>query len=447
MQKTKIVALIVESDHVVAYDEAGKPFKIPAENIPSVDSIVLASQEITEKGFTYIELAADLNMIDEFVLFQKASSRVEFHTVSKRFFDRAYGQVPSTSVKESKRKHRKSLSNLTRSVEEAKELPAEETTVVGVVDKKTIIPAEPLKAQVIHANERKSYKGLENFMVRVSKIVHKRQHSAEDLLTFIQRADLPITDSGDVLAYKRVNSQGNGVYTDCHSGKVTQCVGDTVMMQESMVDANRRNECSQGLHVARLQYLKSFSGNSTLIIRVAPEHFIAVPHGDPNKVRVMAYDIVGVVDTETHHKLAQSNSIKGCTGAEKLIQSLIEGFSPPRKSLVEIGGSKGSNLTITPLKKKNENVAPPVQVDKVKAKAAIIPQDVVNDIKKKQKLEPKAVTKAALSQKEQMMAMVPPANAEDAKTLLAWKKKQKKSWTRLNISDTDAKVIEELAKG
>ncbi|MEL2330844.1 hypothetical protein, partial [Klebsiella pneumoniae] len=86
----------------------------------------------------------------------------------------------------------------------------------------------------------------------------------------------PIADDGCIVIYKLLLKDGPSdhkefSYRDIHSQKVPQSVGTLVCMNESLVDPDRRNECSNGLHVARRQYLGNFSGNVCVLAKVAPE--------------------------------------------------------------------------------------------------------------------------------------------------------------------------------
>lgn len=146
-----------------------------------------------------------------------------------------------------------------------------------------------------------------NFLRRLAPVVESRLHSAEDLMSFIKRSELPLTNDGLIIGYKKVNQKANGMFVDVHSGQIEQQVGSHVWMDVDAVDPSRNRSCSHGLHVANLGYLSGFGGSHTLIVLVDPANFIAVPHGETNKCRVCAYDIIGVM-TASGHKMVESGS-------------------------------------------------------------------------------------------------------------------------------------------
>lgn len=125
-----------------------------------------------------------------------------------------------------------------------------EDTIIAVVGDKIIPGMELIKSQFGRAAKMGSVQGVENFLKRLSTVIESRSHSVEDLLKFMERADLPIADDGTIIIYKVLNKQGDR-YVDCHTGRVQQWVGAYVCMDPSLVDHNRSNECSNGLHVAR----------------------------------------------------------------------------------------------------------------------------------------------------------------------------------------------------
>ena len=158
---------------------------------------------------------------------------------------------------------------------------------------KVVIPqVEKLTKHIKRASDENS-PSVRNFLRRLAPVVKERRHSAEDLMAFIERSDLPLTNDGRIIGYKRVAQGKNNDFVDCHSYQITQNVGDRVWMDIDGVDPSRNNSCSHGLHVANLGYLRHFSGSHTLIVLVDPENFIAVPHRETNKCRVCSYDVIG----------------------------------------------------------------------------------------------------------------------------------------------------------
>lgn len=226
--------------------------------------------------------------------------------------------------------------------------PAKASVVVQVGETKVVIPdVENLKGHMKRASEEKSPSVI-NFLKRLAPVIEARKHSGEDLMKFIQRSEMPLTNDGRIIAYKRVNIQDDEkrIYKDCHTGKVLQQLGSRVVMPVDLVDSSRHHSCSTGLHVCNLGYLGGFSGTNTLIVLVNPEDFIAVPHNEYTKARVCAYDIVGIMDSKGHLHSNSGKSVKE-PSFEALIADLVAGKVMQPFEIVSVGN--GGKTTITPI--------------------------------------------------------------------------------------------------
>lgn len=175
----------------------------------------------------------------------------------------------------------------------------------------TIPNVEHLTNHISRASKENS-PSVREFLLRLAPVIKARKHSGEDLMEFIERSDLPLTDNGMIIAYKRVNIDDIGFddvirYKDCHTGKIIQQVGSKVTMPVDLVDPNRNNSCSVGLHVANLDYMRHFTGTATLIVLVDPADFIAVPTGETTKARVASYTIIGAMSDDAHGQVSQGS--------------------------------------------------------------------------------------------------------------------------------------------
>lgn len=222
----------------------------------------------------------------------------------------------------------------------------EETTVLAVLADNTIIPGcEALVNQAQAVSEGiSSGTGMENFMRRAGMI--KRGHSVEDLLKFIQKGELPIADDGCVLVYKLLDrTKDKGVYVDCHSKRVFQRVGSRVHMAEHMVDARRSQDCSNGLHVARRDYLRTFGGDVCVLAKLAPEDVIAVPQYDARKLRAKGYHIIAELTEADRRRVCNDQPMED----QVLLGNCIAGNHVGILEYVEITASKGGGLVVTPV--------------------------------------------------------------------------------------------------
>ena len=111
-----------------------------------------------------------------------------------------------------------------------------------------------------------------------------------ELYDFLENRNLPITEDGCFLAYKRVREN----WLDIYSGTIENKIGTTVKMARSQVDEVRQNTCSHGLHVGALEYVRHYgSGGHILIVKVDPKNCISVPRDhNAQKLRVCEYTIL-----------------------------------------------------------------------------------------------------------------------------------------------------------
>lgn len=238
------------------------------------------------------------------------------------------------------------------------DLNENEETIVAVVNDKVVPDVQNLHRHIRQSANLKDYKGFTKFLERLSTVIDKHRHSVEDLMKFMEKGDLPIADDGSIVIFKRLESKDNpehlkdvmdDVFVDCHSKKIEQCVGMRVMVKENLVDQNRRKDCSHGLHVASLQYIRNFSGNVTIIGKVAPEDVFAVPEYDVTKMRVSAYHIITKLPDAIRDHVNNGNPISTIEGGTEILNMVLSGNHPEPSRQVLVGGHYGTNLTYSEL--------------------------------------------------------------------------------------------------
>ena len=215
--------------------------------------------------------------------------------------------------------------------------PSSVAVAVQHEGEEVVIPkVEKLEKHAQRANAENS-PAVRNFLKRMAPVAKDRLHSAEDLMDFIEKSELPITNDGKIIGYKKVNKRANGMFVDVHSGKIEQQVGSHVWMDIDGVDPSRNVSCSHGLHIANLGYLRGFSGNHTLIVLVDPANFIAVPHGETNKARVCAYDVIGVMTAGGHDLVSSGSYVQEDQTFESLIKDAVAGRTIQPFEAVKVG--------------------------------------------------------------------------------------------------------------
>lgn len=155
---------------------------------------------------------------------------------------------------------------------------------------------------------------LENLMLNPSK------RSVDELHGFNEYGRMPITEDGFFIAYKRIRGwydtytgkvlnkpahlldnddlsklpyTVNGVTVDLVDGALT------VSMPRNKVDDVAERTCSYGLHFCSQEYLKSFSGDKIVVLKINPADVVSIPTDYNNtKGRCAKYQVIDVLSQE-----------------------------------------------------------------------------------------------------------------------------------------------------
>jgi transcriptional regulator with XRE-family HTH domain len=127
-----------------------------------------------------------------------------------------------------------------------------------------------------------------------------QQYAIHELYDWLKKCNLPITDRGTFMAYKRVRSD----YKDCYSGTIDNSVGQIVFMKREDVDPDRRNECSQGLHFCSAAYLPNYPGDKIMKVEINPKDVVAIPADYSfSKGRTWLYEVVEEIPANQYSSL------------------------------------------------------------------------------------------------------------------------------------------------
>lgn len=139
---------------------------------------------------------------------------------------------------------------------------------------------------------------LENLMLNPSK------RAVDELYGFLEYGKLPITEDGHFIAYKRVRAD----YKSVHDGQTDNSIGLTVSMPRNFVDDRSENTCSKGLHFCSFEYLKSFSGDKCIILKINPRDVVSIPVDYNNtKGRACSYEVIGELTDDEFEKACTEN--------------------------------------------------------------------------------------------------------------------------------------------
>lgn len=370
--KIIVVAAILKDDNLTLVTNKGEYIKLPQGDKrirPILDQVLPV---ISDGGQAEVDLTE--NTSNAYEDFEKKSGVVKFFRVAKNALkdwfgikslvvaEGTYGKIPDSPTEDELKTlavkatapaslREETLQEIIANSEpvtglvfntESKEVKLPEgETIIAVVDNKTIVPnAQNLHAQVARANSLGDQETIENFMRLAGEI--PRLHSMEDLIAFIGKLDMPLTKSGHVLAYKNLNQgPAQGEYVDPFTNRVRQWVGCRVFMNEKLVDPNRGQDCSNGLHVASRSYLSGYGGTGgTFLIRIKPSDVIAVPKYNTNKMRVCSYDILGKLSPEDARAVCNNRPLQTDEG-KRLLAAAVADRATRITHSTEITGDRG----------------------------------------------------------------------------------------------------------
>lgn len=143
--------------------------------------------------------------------------------------------------------------------------------------------------------KNETYKAFAKFLKNLYQ--NPSYKSVEQLYGFLESNDLPITQNGTFLAYKKVEAD----YFDIHSHSFDNSIGKTVSMPRYQVEDNPEVTCSHGLHVCSYGYLDNYASsdlNRVVICEVNPKDVVSIPTDYNNaKMRVCEYKVVDEIPT------------------------------------------------------------------------------------------------------------------------------------------------------
>ena len=127
------------------------------------------------------------------------------------------------------------------------------------------------------------------FITRLQLNPSKR--AVDELYTFLEHKHLPLTETGTFLAYKAVRND----FTDKHTGKFFNGVGEVLSMPRNKVDDDKNVGCSYGFHAGTLRYASEFACGSDkmVLVEIDPADVVSIPTDCQfQKLRTARYKVV-----------------------------------------------------------------------------------------------------------------------------------------------------------
>jgi len=137
------------------------------------------------------------------------------------------------------------------------------------------------------------------------------KNSVDQLYTFLSYKTLPLTETGNIIGYKGVDTDFYSKHGNKNTivitgnvdanGRILNKIGETIEVARNSVDDNKDNHCSHGLHIGSYDYAKDWAGNNghLMMVEFNPSDAVSVPT-DCNfqKLRVSKYKVIGEVPFE-----------------------------------------------------------------------------------------------------------------------------------------------------
>jgi hypothetical protein len=174
------------------------------------------------------------------------------------------------------------------------------------------VPSDLAKHIMSFFDQGLPYKPWVNFAKKLQK--NPSYRSVQELFKFLDANNFTLTDSGNFIAYKRVQEN----FLDIYSGTIDNSPGTSPRVPRNEVDEDSSRTCSNGLHVAAFEYAKhkfgsSNSSNDKLVyVEVDPADVVAVPSDYENqKMRVCGYTVLGLCDYKFEEPLYGESGFYG----------------------------------------------------------------------------------------------------------------------------------------
>lgn len=172
-------------------------------------------------------------------------------------------------------------------------------------------------------------------------LANPSERAREELYRFLSFKELPITEEGNFIAYKGVNTDLTSIHGNKKTrvlegkvlpdGRILNEIGSTITVLTEDVDTDHTNYCSCGLHVGSYKYASSF-GRIILAVEVNPTDVVSVPTDcESQKCRVSSYKVLNPIEGEF---TAPEVNIKENKVVEKLSPRVDQQEHPGIKNLL-----------------------------------------------------------------------------------------------------------------
>lgn len=308
--------------------------------------------------------------------------------------------------------------------------PTEKIVEINVDKTRLQINPKSLSKYFVYARQNNTISNFTNFLERISNIENVQHVS--DLLEFLEKNNLPLTKSGNILGYKSLYYDvDTNDYIDNHTGLIHQDIGTKVSMNPKDVTFDKDIHCSYGLHVATISYAKGFMTSGTIfLVQIRPEDVISVPNDTSDKMRVSSYELLA--------KLYDDNFSD--ENKEVISKAINEEYPKYTKEIFcktkEVTSEKD-------LKINTINSEPEKKVEKKKAKPKKVKEVLVKSINTEKEVSPTSSLEIAKIRQLVIKFTTGEADTQDCAQIFNYYKEHKKeiSWDDLGVDNKLRKRI------
>jgi hypothetical protein len=163
------------------------------------------------------------------------------------------------------------------------------------------------------------HKPLCNFVNKLMQNPSRR--AVQELYTFLEHQNLPITDNGNFLAYKGLSKNYYSITSGSakllqgkqDGGRIFNGIGEVIEMKRNDVDDNKEVGCSYGLHAGTMEYARSFAQGKCVIVEINPSDVVSIPTDcSYQKLRTCKYKVVGEFEAPLFEPLYDSRWEDDC---------------------------------------------------------------------------------------------------------------------------------------
>ena len=185
------------------------------------------------------------------------------------------------------------------------------------------------------------YKPLLRFLEKL--MINPSRRAVNELYAFLEHKNMPLTPDGNFIAYKGVRDD----YTDWHSGKFSNNIGDVNEMPRNSVCDDANQGCSSGFHAGSYEYAKNYgNGGHLMIVEIDPSDVVSVPLDcDCQKLRTTKYKVIAHSEKKLEKPLCEEYGDYEDYENDEYTDSYDEGYNAGYEQAKKHLGVKGQPNT------------------------------------------------------------------------------------------------------